>query len=239
MNDIEVYPLARLELTFEPRIWPWVLANRSAIGAHLAAARRFKPALFNGHVLLLHRWEIQNCVFRGAFFETDFASFLAWRDTGFPDRSVANCFAMGALRAGDGAYVLGVMASHTSNAGQINFPSGTPDPQDVRPDGSVDFVGSVQRELFREAGLLPDAAQPMRIWHAVVSGPRIALMHLLCAREDSARLANRIRANLARERQPELSDVVVVRGPADFYPTMPDFVQAYIAFNARAPQRVA
>ena len=146
---------------------------------------------------------------------------------------------MGALRAGDGAYVLGVMGSHTSRAGQIYFPSGTPDLGDVRPDGSVDFAGSIQRELFQETGLLPDAAPPMRMWHAVVSGPRIALMHPLYAREDSTRLANRIRANLARERQPELSDVVVVRGPADFYPAMPDVVQAYIAFNARAPQRVA
>jgi len=239
MNDVEVYPLARLELVFEPQLWPWAVANRSAIGAHFAAVRRFKPALFNGHVLLLHRWEIQNRVFRGAFFETDFASFLTWRDTGYPDTSVFNCFAMGALRASDGVYVLGVMGSHTSKAGEIYFPSGIPDPQDVRPDGSVDFVGSIQRELFQETGLLPEAAPPMRMWHAVVSGQRIALMQPLNAREDSARLVSRIRANLARERQPELSDVVVVRGTADCYPTMPNVVQAYIAFNARAPQRVA
>jgi 8-oxo-dGTP pyrophosphatase MutT (NUDIX family) len=233
MNDIEVFPLARLELCFEPRPWPWALANRSAIGAHFATARRSKPGLWNGRVLLLHRWAIECRLFRGAFLETDFASFMTWRDTGFPDRTVANCFAMGALRSRDGAYVLGVMNSHTSNAGLIYFPSGTPDPQDLRADGSVDLIGSVQRELHQETGLLPEDAPPGPLWHGIISGPRIALMRPLLARDDAARLTARIRANLARERQPELSDIVVVRDLADLRPEMPDFVRAYIAFNAR------
>ena len=43
-------------------------------------------------------------VVRGNFFETGFADFLAWRDWGFPDRSLVNCFAMLALRASDGSY---------------------------------------------------------------------------------------------------------------------------------------
>ena len=70
--------------------------------------------------------------FSASYFETDFASFLAWRDWGFPDRSVFNGFGMGALRCSDGAFVLGEMGRHTSNAGRIYFPSGTPDPDDIR-----------------------------------------------------------------------------------------------------------
>jgi hypothetical protein len=238
-SEIDVVPLGTLELRYEPRVWPWALANRSAIGAHFASARRFKPGLFNGRVLLLHRWEIENRTFRGTFFETDFASFLAWRDAGFPDRSVANCFGMGALRSSEGTYILGVMGPQTSNAGMIYFPSGIPDPQDLRPDGTVDLIGSIQRELLQETGLMPEHAPPGPVWHAVVAGARIALMRPLLARENSERLANRIRANLARERQPELSDVAVVRGVADFRPEIPDFVRAYIAFKARAVQCVA
>jgi hypothetical protein len=91
--------------------------------------------------------------------------------------------------------------------------------------------------LFQETGLLPEAAPPMRMWHAVISGQRIVLMHPLHAWEDSARLTARIRANFARERQPEPSDIVVVRELADLRPEMPDFVRAYIAFNARASAR--
>ena len=56
--------------------------------------------------------------FPASYFETDFASFLAWRDWGFPDAGVFNGFGVGALRAADGAFVLGEMAHHTSNAGR-------------------------------------------------------------------------------------------------------------------------
>ena len=92
--------------------------------------------------------------FSAAYFETDFASFLAWRDWGFPDLHVFNGFGMGALRCSDGAFVLGEMGQHTSNAGRIYFPSGTPDLDDV-VDGAVDISGSVARELEEETGLVP------------------------------------------------------------------------------------
>ena len=111
--------------------------------------------MWNGRVLLG-----RNPVFAGArlsasYFETDFASFLAWRDWGFPDKDVFNGFGMGALRCADGAFVLGEMGQHTSNAGRIYFPSGTPDLDDIR-DGAVDISGSVARELEEETGLAPD-----------------------------------------------------------------------------------
>ena len=113
-----------------------------------------KSALWNGRVLLG-----RNPVFEGerlsaSYFETDFASFLAWRDWGFPDNSVFNGFGMGALLSSDGAFALGEMGQHTANAGRIYFPSGTPDLDDVR-DGAVDISGSVARELKEETGLAP------------------------------------------------------------------------------------
>ena len=82
------------------------------------------------------------------------ASFIAWRDWGFPDRAVRNCFAAGAIRASDGAFVLGVMGPQTANAGKIYFPAGTPDPGDVVGQ-EVDLAGSVRREIAEETGLGP------------------------------------------------------------------------------------
>ena len=91
----------------------------------------------------------------GAFLQTDFASFLAWRDWGFPEAGVTNCFSMGALRTSDGAWLMGVMAPHTAGAGKIYFPAGTPDPGDI-VDGRVDLAGSVIREVAEETGLGAD-----------------------------------------------------------------------------------
>ncbi|MFX5960907.1 hypothetical protein ABTE72_19340, partial [Acinetobacter baumannii] len=79
--------------------------------------------------------------FSARYFDVDFASFLAWRDWGFPDRDVFNGFGMGALRAADGAFVLGEMGGHTATAGRVYFPSGTPDLDDVR-DGRLDIPAS-------------------------------------------------------------------------------------------------
>jgi hypothetical protein len=45
---------------------------------------------------------------------------------------------MAALRGADGAFLLGEMAPHTTNGGQIYFLAGTPDPSDVF-DGKVDL----------------------------------------------------------------------------------------------------
>jgi hypothetical protein len=48
--------------------------------------------LWNGRTLL-HRYARENRVLRGAGFETDYASFLAWRDWGCSAVGVSNIFA--------------------------------------------------------------------------------------------------------------------------------------------------
>ncbi len=62
---------------------------------------------------------------------------------------------MAALRSADGAFLLGEMAPHTANAGQIYFAAGTPDLSDVF-DGRVDLTASVKRELREETGMAAD-----------------------------------------------------------------------------------
>lgn len=227
-QEIRVVPIDRLDLRLEPRAWAWAEQRRAAVDAHFDQLRVAQPSLWNGRVLLLHRYAAEATTLRGAYLEADFASFLYWRDMGFPDRSIHNCFAMGALRAADGAFLLGRMAKHTSNAGKIYFPSGTPDPDDVLADHSVDLAGSVRRELLEETGLISTEVTAGSRWAAVFAGARIALMCPLAAREDAETLRARIRVHLAASVEPELADVVIVRSRADFSPAMPDFVRAYL-----------
>ncbi len=125
---MDIVPLERIDFRFAPRPWPFAEARRKEIADHFREAQAAQPALWNGRVLLLHDHAIADGMMTGSYFETDFASFLAWRDWGFIDTSVSNAFPQAALKAADGAFLLGVMAAHTANPGHIYFPSGTPDP---------------------------------------------------------------------------------------------------------------
>ena len=163
----------------------------------------------------------------GAYFETDFASFLAWRDWGFPDQSIRNAFPQAALLAADGAFLLGVMGGHTANAGRVYFPSGTPDLNDVEGD-RVDVAGSLVRELREETGLDAGDFAVQSGWTAVLSGPLIALFRVVRATESAAALRQRILGNIAGEADPELADIHIVRSPADYDSRMTGYVTAYL-----------
>jgi 8-oxo-dGTP pyrophosphatase MutT (NUDIX family) len=236
MSGISVVPIERLDLAYAPRPWPFAIARQADIGRHFDRLKQATPGLWNGRVLLLHDHAVEGGTFRGGFLETDFASFLAWRDWDFPDATVKNCFAMGALRAADGAFLLGVMGANTANAGKIYFPAGTPDPDDVVGD-KVDLAGSVKRELAEETGLALADLDAEDRWYGVFAGPRIGQMQVLHANERAEALRARILDYTAGQEQPELADVRIVRGPADFDPMMPPFVTAFLTYvwSQRAP----
>jgi len=227
VTDIPIIRVERLALSIDRAPWRFADERRGEIDAHFAALKRAKPQLWNGRVLLLCRGAIVDGTLSGAYLETDFASFIAWRDWGFPDASMRNCFPMAALRAADGAFLLGVMAAHTANGGHVYFPAGTPDPNDIVGD-TVDLAGGVMRELTEETGLEPADVTVEDGWYAVPLGPRIALMKIVEAREDAASLRARILAFLATQAQPELADIRIVQGAADLDPMMPPYVAAFL-----------
>jgi hypothetical protein len=136
---------------------------------------------------------------------------------------------MGALRAADGAFLVGVMARQTANAGLIYFPSGTPDPTDIVGD-RVDLERSVMREVAEETGLTASDFTAQPGWIAVLAGPRIAQMKLLKSAMKAEALRKRILDHLAAEREPELSDIRIIRGPAHFDPMMPAFMTAFLSY---------
>ena len=227
MSKLVINRVTTLDLPVENWPWPFALERRAEIDAYFAAELRKNPALWNGRVLLG-----RNPVFSGerlsaSYFETDFASFLAWRDWGFPDKSVFNGFGMGALLSGDGAFVLGVMGQHTANAGRIYFASGTPDLDDVR-DGALDMSGSVERELEEETGLAPSDYRSDALWHCVFTGPALAMIRVLRVDMPGEALRARIMSNLALQSSPELSGIHLVHSADDLTDTMPRFVTAFI-----------
>ncbi len=224
---MDIVPLDRVEFFFRPRPWPFAEARKAEIAEHFRKAQAVRPALWIGRVLLLHEHAIGDRVMTGSYLETDFASFLAWRDWGFVDRSVRNVFPQAALVAADGAFLLGVMGDHTANAGHVYFPSGTPDPSDIDGD-RVDLNAGLRRELREETGLDADALAIAPGWTAIFDGQRIALFRVMRSSEPAIAFRRRILANFASVADPELADIRIVRSPADYDPHMTGYVIAYL-----------
>ena len=227
MTPPVIHRVTALDLTVRPSLWSFAQTRRADIEAHFAREQRANPQLWNGRILLARNPGFTEGQLTADYFETDFASFLAWRDWGFPDSEVFNGFGMGALRSADGAFVLGEMGAHTANDGRIYFPAGTPDLDDIR-DGMVDIAGSVTREVAEEVGLHEADYAMEPHWNCVVTGPSIAMIRILHVDMPGEALRARIGTTLARQQQPELCAIHLVRSLGDLTASMPRFVTAFL-----------
>jgi len=227
-QDRRIAPVLSLSVTLEDGGWPEAEARRDEIDAHFAARQADNPHLWNGDILLLRDHRFEGGRLEGRVRRTDFASFLWWRDQGWPDLGMTNLFALAALEGADGAFLMGVMGAHTSSAGRIYFPGGTPDLSDLTADGRLDLEASVWRELAEETGLAPADVARDAGFTAVLDGPRLALLRRLVLPGSAEDAARRIRAFLARDALPELSDMAIVRNVRDISPQMAPFAVAYI-----------
>lgn len=233
MSDrAQIFRVARLEAHVAPFDWDFSRERAREIAAHWAGMVAAKPALFDGRVLLGHSLEHapeNGGQLRAKYFETAFSAFMAWRDFGFPGRRVFNGFAMAALRSADGAFLLGEMGAHTASAGMSYFPAGTPDLDDI-VGNMVDLAGSVRRELREETGIEIAGADLDPVWTIVRLGGRVACMRpvRLAARADE--IVAEVDAFLAREMQPELAGMRIVRTMRDLDAlVVPEFIRVYLA----------
>ncbi len=228
MSGPEFHEVEEVEGIYAPRDWPWAEAERAALDAHWAKLAAGNDALFDGPVLLAHRWGVRDRRFEAAYFPTRYSRFIGWRDLGFADASVANCFAMAALQGADGAFILGEMGAATSNAGKIYFPAGTPDPKDVG-GARVDLAASALRELEEETGLTgADYAVAPR-WTVLKLGQRIACLRPIRCHLPAEAVVAQIHAALERQEERELSRMHVVRSRAEIDPArMPAFIVAFL-----------
>lgn len=231
-DEVDIEFVDDLDCRVITQDWNFARENAAAIEAHWQAQLARGQKLWNGRVLLARTPNIiardGRRIFRADHFVTDFAAFLAFRDFGFPDASVRNCFAMAALRAADGPFLLARMGAHTANAGSIYFAAGTPDLGDIFGD-RLDLAGSIFRELFEETGLA-DADIVQNPGYAIVSHlGRVACMREVRTRRPASEIVARVAAFVAAESAPEIDSLVVVRNVGDLQPAaMPAFITTYI-----------
>ena len=230
MSTISVLTTDRAEFIFAPKAWRFAEQCRAEIDAHFAARREQNPGLWNGRVLLAHEASVQQDNLRFSFLETDFASFLAWWDWDFPGHSVFNCFAMGAIRSADGAFLLGQMGPHPAKPGRIYFSSWKSGTRRYHQRGSGPRRQPVSRTGRRDrTPRTLFVAEPA--WTAVLDGQIAALIRVLNTEETAAELRKRIRAHLKSQETPELADVRIVRSRSDLNPMMPEFVHSFLNFT--------
>lgn len=212
MSDVSrIFEVDRLDCRRVDYSWPYEIENAVAIQSHWMKRSRQIPSMYDGRVLLANRVETKidsrSSSLRLDVFETSFSAFLAWRETGWPDRSIFNCFSMPAVQACDGGFLVGEMAADHSAAGALYFPCGTPDPSDLDRDGGVDLLGSLTRELAEETGLDANRGALRPYWTIVVDGQRIACIRTIEWPEAAAPLVAEARGRIAEQKRPELADV--------------------------------
>ena len=230
-SDGTVIHLTQIDATLGEHDWAFAREERAAIAAFWDKRQAGAPAMFDGRVLLQSEGHVEGGIFRARYFETAYSNMLAWLQMGVPGRMPRNGFAMAALRASDGAFLLGKMGENTANAGKVYFAAGTPDLGDVTADGKVDLAGSVTRELMEETGLRLDEVRVGTGWTAVFAEKRIAFMREVAIDMPADAARRLILARMQTLHEEELSDIVIIRSMADCAAhNMPSFMIDYLAY---------
>lgn len=205
-----VQKISKLDISMSPEPWAFESAHEREIQEYFEEARKRIALLWNGRTLKLTGYRFEAGVFQGTCKESSFAAHLAWRDWGAPDASAFNLFGSAILRSEDGALLYGVMSDRTATGGLIYPPGGNLDPTDLLPNGKVDVVGAIYRELEEETGLKPAdvAARDLLI---TFDGPRISVGQVLEVAMPAEQLRDAILRFSAASREQELADMRIIR----------------------------
>jgi 8-oxo-dGTP pyrophosphatase MutT (NUDIX family) len=225
MNDqrpaaLTPYPISFLDLHLRSGSWAFAQAEKPRIGEHWRKLADQNPKIWNGDVLICTDVVLKDGGLKGDFIKTDYASFVAWRDWGWPDRTVCNVFGSAAVLSADKAVLYGRMAGHTLNAGKVYPPGGSLEMKDVTPTGRVDVMGSITRELEEETGLKAADAERGELL-AIFDEHRVSVAQVFHFAEPAEALAARVRHYLRSAHEDELSDIEIITQASRFDSTMP------------------
>lgn len=211
--DEKVTPISHVTISVSRNRWSYAADNAGKIARFWKKASEENPRLHDGQVFVLTRWQIEGDRFEGEAEPTSFASFLYWRDQGYPEVGARNCFGSAVLRSQESHLLFGHMASHTSTSGLVYPVGGSFGIEDLR-DGMLDVDLNISREMKEETGLDPADAVRVPGYLCVQEGPRISLAAIFKYDLSSADLRRRIIYFLDSTEDPELDDIVVFRRSA-------------------------
>ncbi len=225
-----VFPVAGLDLRVANGRWSFAESRGAEIDAHWEQRLRQTPNFFNGTVHLLAAYSVSATgILSARFVRTDFKSFLYWRETGWPDRSVMDAFGSALIISNSGQVLFGRQRDGNLNSGLCYPPSGFIDPADVRPDGTIDIEGGVLREVREETGLDAATLQRSGGFLVAVAGPVLSIGVPFRFASGDADLMHRCARHIAADPKSELADILFVdSGNQAASLQMPDYARALL-----------
>ncbi|MBX3531050.1 MAG: hypothetical protein KF849_10610 [Rhizobiaceae bacterium] len=228
-----VFNIDVLDLAVVPGPLAYEAGRTAAIDAHWTAENAGNPALFDGRIILFSALSLNGRRLQGVGHEARYATLLHWR--GGSDTALAqHCFAYGVLVAGDGALIAVRMGSHTANPGKVYFAAGSFEMHDV-VRGRIDVDLNIRREVGEETGLDLDAADAEQGWHGWTMAGRTVVFRRYRLPEPADRLAQRVRAVVAAQTEPEIVGPVVIRKPDDLPSETTPHMRALVDWHFRQP----
>jgi len=209
----------RLDCRLVDHRWTLTPAQERLVAEIWRERKNRTPALYDGRILMARRAEARvdaggRPALEVEFFESPYSRYLAWRELDQPDWGVFNCFSMPALRSADGAFLAGEMGRDHAHPGEIYFPCGTPDRDDV-VGTRVDLTGCLIRELAEETGIVVDERNFAPSWRVVFHKRQVACLRVVnLYREAQAELDAALRHIRSQDR-PELAGMRIFRQRAE------------------------
>lgn len=204
-----VFPVSDVDVRLLAGPSPFEQANADAIARNWEAERAANPALFDGEVVLLSALAYTEGRLVGHCHAVRYSTFLYWRrNRGLA--SAEHCFAHAMLVSADGALIAARMGPHTVNAGKVYFAAGSFEPGDFR-NGKVDLHHNMAREVAEETGLDLSRARRAPSFHAYSAVTGTAIFRRYDLQEKADEIAERVRAFVAAEAEPEIVGPVVIR----------------------------
>ncbi len=217
--------ITRLDLRFVEEAWAFAQNERQRIDMHWQELVNKNDKLWNGEILIARDVFLGDGLLSARFSSSDYASFVAWRDWGYPDKQAFNIFGMPALKTSDGVLVFAEMAAHTLNAGKIYPPGGSLELRDVTDRSEIDVERSMRIEVKEETGFDLNSARRGGAY-AIMDGQRIALMRQFSTDLTFAEFEMEFASHF--DNQKELKCLVPVRSRKDMSEAMPAYALAIV-----------
>jgi hypothetical protein len=119
------------------------------------------------------------------------------------------------------------MGAWTLNAGKTYPPSGSLEPRDVGPDGTVDLLRSMATELHEETGLDLDHSTPGDMV-VIFESLRVAVVRRHDFPLSFAEMAERFASHRESDPEPELDRVDAIWKRSQIDSTMPAYAQEIV-----------